>query len=287
MDSILNQTYRQFRLLIVDDASTDDTRRIVRSYGDRRIELLCFDQNVGQTAALNIGLRHASTPWIARMDADDYSASIRLEEQMRTLAEDPSLSCVGTGIWEFREDPRVVDVVKFRPQHHGAIKRAALYGSGMIHGSIVVSRRALLDIGGYNERYRYAADRDMFIRLLAKYRAMNLRKSLVGIRRHPNQDSFSKQAADEYIEVFSRLLSADGYSRAEIDILRESLAYSYLFRARCLRLQGLYYECWKDLARAVQLSPSTYVRYLLGTVSRHVLSERMQALLRRDVLNTR
>lgn len=283
IESIVNQTYRRFRFLIVDDASTDDTRQIVHSYDDRRIELLCLERNVGQTAALNIGLRHASAPWIARMDADDYSAPIRLEDQMQVVAKDPSLSCVGTGIWEFRDDPRVVEVIRFRPQHHEGIRRAALHGSGMIHGSIVIRREALLDIGAYDERYRYAADRDMFIRLLARYRAMNIPKPLLGIRRHPNQDSFSKTAADEYIDIFARLLSQDRYAPEEVAILRGSLSYSYLVRARCFRLKGQYGQWREDMVRAFRLSPKTCLRSLLGTLSVYGLPRRVRASLRGGV----
>jgi len=279
IESVLDQTYRQFRFLIVDDASTDDTRRIVRSYEDPRIELLSLDRNVGQTAALNIGVRHASTPWIARMDADDYSAPDRLEEQMRALANDSGLSCVGTGIWEFRDDPRVIDVVKYRPGHHAGIRRAALHGSGMIHGSIVLSREALLDIGAFDERYRYAADRDVFIRLFAKHRAMNIQRPLVGIRRHPNQDSFSRRAADEYIDIFAKLASVDGYSPDEVTILRRSLAYSHLFRASCFRREGQYREWGRDLARAFRLSPRTCMRGFLGALSLYVLPARVRASL--------
>ena len=83
--SVLAQTYRDFRFLIVDDASSDDTRDIIRSYDDPRVELMVLPQNVGQTAALNLGLRHAASPWIARMDADDYAAPSRLEEQLGAL----------------------------------------------------------------------------------------------------------------------------------------------------------------------------------------------------------
>lgn len=286
IESILNQTYRQFRFLVIDDASTDDTRQIIHSYDDPRIEVVCLDRNIGQTAALNVGVRHASTPWIARMDADDYSAPVRLEDQMGALAEDPGLSCVGTGIWEFRDDPSIVDAVILRPQHYTGIKRAALCGSGMIHGSIVISRNVLLDIGGYDERYRYAADRDMFIRLLSRYRAMNIPKPLVGIRRHPSQDSFSKRAADEYIDVFARLLTNDAYSAEEIGVLRASLAYSYLVRAGCSWKQGQYGEWGHDLVRAFRLSPRTYVRRVLGVASEYVLPKRVRNSLKSHVVNT-
>src|SRR3989338_9985680 len=85
MDSILRQTYCTFRFLIVDDASGDDPRQLIGSYADPRVELLALERNVGQTAALNTGLHSCTSPWIARMDADDYSAPTRLEDQMRAL----------------------------------------------------------------------------------------------------------------------------------------------------------------------------------------------------------
>jgi hypothetical protein len=155
----------------------------------------------------------------------------------------------------------------------------------MIHGSIVISRTALLDIGAYDERYRHAADRDMFIRLLSTYRAMNIPKPLVGIRRHPNQDSFSERAADEYIDIFARLVSVDGYSPDEVTILRRSLAYSHLFRASCFRRKGQYGEWRKDLARAFRLSPRTCVRSFLGALSLYVLPRRVRASLGGEFLS--
>ena len=85
VDSILNQTHSDFRFLVVDDASTDSTPELLRRIRDPRLEVFRLDQNVGQTAALNIGLRRAATPYIARMDADDYSAPHRLERQMSLL----------------------------------------------------------------------------------------------------------------------------------------------------------------------------------------------------------
>ena len=62
IDSMLSQTYPDFRFLIVDDASTDDTRDIICSYDDSRIQLVCLEKNVGQTAALNVGLKLVETP---------------------------------------------------------------------------------------------------------------------------------------------------------------------------------------------------------------------------------
>ena len=282
MDSILSQTYPDFRFLVVDDASMDTTPQILRQVRDSRLEILRLDRNIGQTAALNRGLRHAATPYVARMDADDYAAPNRLERQMSVLSRDPSLACVGTFAWEFQDDPLTQQTVIARPESYPEIRKAALHGAGIIHGTIVIRREALLEIGGYDERYRYASDRDMFIRFLPEHKAVNIPEPLLGIRRHGDQDSFSKIAADEYIELFTRLLAGNG--QAEASIVRGSLAYSYLFRSNYFRRKKQYGEWAADWLRAARLSPATCVRSMMGTAARRLLPERLQASLRKAAL---
>lgn len=259
IDSILQQTYRDFRFLIIDDASSDGSREIVRSYNDERVKLLCLDRNVGQTAALNIALRQVSTPWIARMDQDDYSASSRLEEQMRALADDEFLSCVGTFCWTFRFDPKEVESIAMYPVRYEDLKRLLLKRCPFAHSSIVVSRNALLHIGGYNERYRYCADLEMYDHLLARYRAANIPKPLHGLRQHHNQGSSSGIALDEQIEIFSRRLSVNTYCPKERAMARAGLSAAYLQRVGHLRVGRRYFQLWKDLKEAFLLSPPTFL----------------------------
>ena len=259
VDSILNQTYANFNFLIIDDASTDDTREIVRSYGDDRIVLECLEQNVGQTAALNIGLNLATTPWIARLDADDYSAPTRFEEQMRALEADPTVSCIGTHVWMFHDDPEVVDSVFTTPEHHAEIKRGLLRGSSMVHGSIVVDREAMLDIGGFDERYRLVADLELYDRLVLKYKTANIPVQLVGIRQHPDQTSGTRLAFDEVIDICSRRLESDNYTREETSIIRSTLSRAYLYRSRFVETWNGIGERFKYLGRAIRVSPNTFV----------------------------
>ncbi len=272
VESILQQRYTDFEFLIVDDCSTDSTPELLRRTTDPRIRVVRLPHNVGQTAALNVGVREASSDWIARMDADDYSAPERLGRQMEALGSDRSLRCVGTAIWEFREDPRRVEAVRVRPATHEAIRRAALHGSGMFHGSIVVSRASLLEVGGYDERYRYAADRDLFFRLLWRHRARNLQEPLLGVRRAGDQDSFSLAAADEYIDLFARLLSAqNGFSSAERGILRNSLAWSYLFRSWHFRKNGDLVRWIRDQGRSWRVCPASAIRNAANSLLKGLL----------------
>jgi glycosyltransferase involved in cell wall biosynthesis len=281
MESILRQTYPDFHFLIVDDASTDDTCQIVRSYSDKRIELLCLKENMGQTAALNAGLRQASTQWVARMDADDYSAPTRLEEQMRALDANSSLSCVGCYAWTFREDHKVAEGEITTHIHHADIKKALLKGSPLIHGSIVVERQALLEVGAYTDRYRYSADVEMYDRLLAKYQAATVPQRLLGIRRHADQGSRTRRALDEIIEIFGKRLSAGGYTREEAAIIRKNHARFYLFRAQKCSVGRDYRQASKDLLSALKASPGSFLPNAIKAFVVDLVPERKRATLKR------
>ncbi|MFC1937085.1 glycosyltransferase family 2 protein [Chloroflexota bacterium] len=87
--SILAQTYRDFRFLILDNASTDNSRGVIRSFNDPRIKLVELPENIGLVAALNRGLEMIDTPFVARMDADDISLPTRLEKELNELQNSP------------------------------------------------------------------------------------------------------------------------------------------------------------------------------------------------------
>ncbi|HBQ37544.1 MAG TPA: hypothetical protein DD714_00780 [Candidatus Omnitrophica bacterium] len=266
IDSILAQTYRAFRLLIVDDASSDNTPDIIRSYDDPRIDCVALPRNVGQTAALNLGMRRAASPWIARMDADDYSAPERLEAQMDAAAGDTSLGCVGTFAWWFRQEPEKAEGVIEKPLDDVGIRRQFWRVIPLIHGSLIMRRELVLSAGGYDERYRYSADWDLYHRLLSRCRAANIPRPLLGIRRHPDQKSFLNASVDETIRIFSSALASDGCTRGERAALRASLSWTYVNRARGHQGDGRFGGMLRDVGRALRWSPTTAGKQLLAPV---------------------
>lgn len=268
--SILNQTYTDFRFLILDNASTDESREIIRAFRDPRVDLVELPEDIGQTAALNRGLEMVDTPWVARMDADDYSAPTRFEKQLRALESDPALVCVGTFGWVFKSDPTVVERLKIFPECGSEMKRMLLATPPMIHSSIVVRREILLEIGGYDERYRYSADMEMYDRLLRHYRAVNIPEPLLGVRSHSGQRQITKEAKEESIKIFRRRLASDGYNPEERKILRKTLSTAYLHRAR-MRKDG--YLRFADYACALWFHPQwmiVAIRRMMGRSSKTV-----------------
>ena len=134
IESIINQTYSNWELVVCDDQSTDESLNILKKYAlkDNRIKVITNPQNSGLAASLNQCLKYVSGTYIARMDADDLSVPERLEKQVRFLEEHPEINLVGTEMQEFSEkgygeivrnkkNPTIYDVPKGAPFCHATI----------------------------------------------------------------------------------------------------------------------------------------------------------------------
>ena len=189
VEDVLAQTYDDFELLVVDDASTDGSPDLVLAAADERIRLLRNDRNIGQVPSLNLGLREARGAYVARIDHDDRMLPTRLERQVEVLDREPEAALVGTwidvvdeedGLWaKPRGDVR--DYVDFVL----AILRDR-YPFG--HPSLMYRREVVLTLGGYEPALAPAEDKDLYRRLaLARYEARVVREALVRYRRHAAQ----------------------------------------------------------------------------------------------------
>lgn len=96
IDSVLKQTFTDFELLIIDNASTDNTAEVIRQYKDKRIILVVNEENIGPTGSLHKGIDLVSTKYISRLDADDLMLEDRLEKQVKFLEENPEYGIVGS-----------------------------------------------------------------------------------------------------------------------------------------------------------------------------------------------
>ena len=104
IDSILNQTFPDFQLIVINDCSTDGTEEIIRQYADPRLVPVKNEKNLGIAATLNRGLSLAQGDYIARMDADDISLPHRLERQVAYLDAHPDIAVLGTNVETFDEN---------------------------------------------------------------------------------------------------------------------------------------------------------------------------------------
>lgn len=190
--SILAQDFLNYEFIIVDDASSDSTPEILKSFKDPRITVIRNTDNLGLTASLNIGIRAASGKYIARMDADDISVPYRFSQQFDFLEKNPALAAVGSSYYTIDEEDTVAGITN-------VLTKPADIRSGLIrqnwfgHGSVMMRRSCLEEIGGYDERFIYAQDYDLFLRLSERYDLANLTSPLYYWRKSPHGISLRKK----------------------------------------------------------------------------------------------
>lgn len=181
--SVLGQTFHDLELLVLDDASTDGTRERVLEARDPRVRIVSNERQLGLSPTLNRGLRLAQSALVARQDADDFSHPERIAAQVAFLRERPEVVLLGTWGWLVDEQRRRRAPLD-RGVEHGTIRWELLLDNGFLHTAVMFRRRAIEDLGGYDESFKYAGDRALWCRVVERGRVANLSRRLVSCRYH-------------------------------------------------------------------------------------------------------
>lgn len=194
IESILNQTFKDFEFIIFDDASNITTKSIIKSYHDERIVLIENSNNVGLTVNLNKGLDLSKGRYIVRMDADDVSYPNRLEETIAYLEKNKDVNILGTYVrWEKRT-----------AKSYGRISRKArkvlflITNAGPVHSSTVI-RKSFLEKYElkYDEYYTNAQDYELWTRCIDRTDIVIYPKPLLYYRVHHGQVSGAQRNQQE------------------------------------------------------------------------------------------
>ncbi len=220
IESVLAQSFTDFEFIIVDDCSTDDSVAIIESFRDPRLRLLRAPERLRICKALNLGLDHAKGRYVARMDADDVCRPTRLNRQVRHMDRHPGVALCGSWVRRFGYDD-TGRVVK-GPTAGDDVRAHALFDNPIVHSSVMIQRDVLETTAmRYEEAYRNAEDYELWIRLFAHGRAVNLPEVLLDYRVHPQSVTTAAGAGmDEAASrVVRRLLSELGMNPADDEVL--------------------------------------------------------------------
>jgi len=190
IESLLWQTYQDFELVIVDDASTDDTAAIIRGFADPRIRLIAAPHNLGVVAARNLGFASCTGAYLAIHDADDISHPTRLARQVNHLDTHPGDVLVSTEIRQLHPGGELV-----RTRYHGAVSPLLLewmlhLGNPIAFSSTMMRTAALRRLPEFlREERRYAEDYDLYARLRAQGGFTRIAMPLIVYRVYPDSTS--------------------------------------------------------------------------------------------------
>ncbi|SHM38307.1 Tetratricopeptide repeat-containing protein [Caldanaerovirga acetigignens] len=167
IDSILNQTYKNFEIIVVNDGSTDKTYEKLKPYIERGQIKYISQENKGKPCAINTALEFATGDYIWIFDDDDTALPRKLEVQMRHLIRKPHLDLIHTSSI-YTDSSNTIPLLVWEPSEieQNDLLKSLLHGC-IFHGStVLVKKEAFLKTGKYDERLIRAQDYDMWIRLV-------------------------------------------------------------------------------------------------------------------------
>lgn len=206
IESVLNQSEKDFEFIIIDDGSTDKSLEIIKEYEERddRIKLISRE-NKGLIYSLNEGIELSNSEYIARMDCDDISNPERLEEQLKYMKEN-NLAICGSFAESIDKDGNEIGDMVY-PTGLNNIRRFAILHNPFIHPSVMFKKSIIQKVGSYKSFFKYIEDYELWTRIIFKHSVDNIPKQLLRYRLHDNQITRRFNFKMRLIGVVVRLLS--------------------------------------------------------------------------------
>src|SRR6266581_2233521 len=197
VSSILNQTFEDFELIVVDDDSSDRGVKRIRGIADKRVQLVLNHRRLGVAGALNRGLELASGELIARMDADDVAHPDRLQRQVEFMRAEPGVGVLGTACRVINADASQVLGVATYPSNPAVVGFDMYFTCAVAPPSAMIRAAVLRDAGGFATDVPFAETYHLWLRLSPLGQFANLSEPLLSYRAHAEQISTRHRTARE------------------------------------------------------------------------------------------
>ncbi len=188
IETILNQTYRNIELLVMDDASKDKTVKVIQSFKDSRLKFFRNEENTGYLKTCNKLFDIATGEFITFQDADDYSDTRRLEMQMAEFERDAQLAVCGTNLTALHDDGTLMFCTNFFCNMEDIQKHMLEGYYSVIPNSFLFKREVLTTVGKYNEFWNRIGAEDYYWTwlIMERYKLINIKPAVYYYRYNPN-----------------------------------------------------------------------------------------------------
>ena len=204
IDSVLSQTFKNFELIIIDDGSTDNSKKIINKYKKNSKVKIIYQVNKGLTISNNLAIRSSLGKYIMRLDADDWLDIHAIEILFNTLEKNKKIGMVFPDYYEVDSKGNTKKLVR---RHN--FEKVKLHDQPA-HGACTMIRKDfLLKIGGYNEKIKRQDGYDLWVRFIEKYKVKNINLPLFYYRQHSasltvNENKILKTRSQITKEVIKR-----------------------------------------------------------------------------------
>ena len=220
--SVLNQGYRDFELLVVDDGSRDDTANVVQNMSDPRIRYIRHETNRGVSAARNTGIKAAQGYYIGFQDSDDYWLPTKLEEQVTLLHKFPEVGVVYTSLVKKCGDREVIVPERNASIKSGSITNELLFRNLVGTPTALVKRALFGEYGGFDETMSCYEDWELWLRLSKHTTFLHLPEPFVVSPFTPYgvNDQNKQKLANAMLHIYDKNLSDyEAHTSAKAELL--------------------------------------------------------------------
>ena len=245
-DLVLNQTFRDFELLIIDNASTDHTADVVRSYNDDRIRLIVNEKNLGATGSLKKGIDMIKTKYVARIDADDLMLPERLEKQLTFMEDNPDYGIVGSWTRHIDQNDQLYAINRLCTTDKG-IRTYLNIQSPFYHPAIMLRNSVLKEHDlNYDPDIKVAVEYDLWNRILRYSKGCNLPEVLTYYR--TGGDSLTSRNAAKKLQEYLNVREKVCEEHSE-DLVLKSLKIERKEKKNLLECSEVFYYLLKYLKK--------------------------------------
>lgn len=266
IDSVLEQTYDDYEIIVVDDGSTDDTYEILRPYWDKiHYE---FKENGGISSARNLALEVARGKYIALLDSDDYWKPEKLARQMECFANNTEYGMVATRCVTHKVDRHFNTIETNRIRRTGKsgwVYKDLFYRNYIRTSSVVIKKECFQELGGFDESLPRCNDIDMWLRISRKYPVGFINSVLTVYTRRPKEVRVDNiEGRKIWLDVLKKNYDPDIISHR---LYKKRMARVYAHIAENMLKKGERGEVIKSLDQALSLYPfnlRAWKNYLLN-----------------------
>ena len=204
IDSVLNQTFTDFELIIVDDGSSDNTLDIISKYNDKRIKSIKHKHNMGVSAARNSGIKISNGKYIAFLDHDDEWLPRKLEKQLEVIEKSPEqVGLVYTGYYQIEPNRvRISPFINIANKLEGDLYQELVRGNFIVPSLVLIKKEVFKSVGYFDEKLTGGGeDLDLWLRIAKKYHFAFIKDPLVKKFFHNQNQSISLISNSKIIDI--------------------------------------------------------------------------------------
>jgi len=205
IDSVLNQSFKNFEFIIINDGSTDTTEKKILSYKDSRIRFFNNKKNIGLTKSLNRGLKIAKAKYVARIDADDLLTKDYLKKKLEFFKKNKDIAIIGSWVEVIDQNSKKIKIIKYNLDPV-IIKWSMILKNQIAHSSAFFVKDIIIKEGAYKEIYRYSQDFDLWFSVSRKNRIINIPQPIVKYRVHKNSISLDFKKSKKQRKIIKEII---------------------------------------------------------------------------------